>query len=122
MYPDLHGMQLVRFLMDFVVVILSFFEICLWILESQCQMHLSKVRIMPFYKGQRKHHQRQLPHDVENDDSGPLPQPSPEWRLQLALSGHLLVFGYIPIPFMPITLPSYIIPQPQALLESLMSA
>lgn len=127
MIPVLRRMQLVRFLVDFVVSISSFLEKCLWILESQCQIHLSKVRITPLYKGQHKQHHRQRQERVAGNDAGggvrPLPnQPSPEWRLQLAFSGHVLLFGYIPIPFISVTLPSFIIPQPHALLEFLLSA
>lgn len=107
MIPVLRSMQLVRFLVDFVVSISSFLEKCLWILESQCQIHLSKVRITPLYKGRQKIH---------------LDEHSPEWRLQLAFSGHVLLMGWIPIPFISVTLPSFIIPQPHALLEYLISS
>ena len=102
MLPALRSMQLVRFFMDFIVSISSFLEKCLWIIESQCQIHLGKVRVVPIYKGQQSTSQ-------------------PDWRLQLSFSGHVLLFGWIPIPFVSVTLPTFIIPQPHALLDQLIS-
>ena len=117
MIPTLRRVQIVRFLMDFVVSISSFLEKCLWILESKCQIHLSQVRITPLYKGRRRH----------EDDDGDVdkeiqPAASPEWRLQLAFSGHVLLFGWVPVPFVNVTLPTFIIPQPHALLDYLISS
>lgn len=120
--PTLRRIQLLRLVMDFVVSISSFLEKLLWILESKCQIHLSKVRVTPIYKGRMKPNEHPQQH---NDMSGINPNsllPSPEWRLTLAFSGHLLLFGWIPIPFVSVTLPTFIIPQPHALLEYLMTA
>lgn len=114
MLPMLRSMQFVRYVVNFIVSISSFLEKCLWIIESQCQIHLSNVRITPIYKGQSV--------NVPSDDTNPITAKSPKWRLQLAFSGHVLVFGWIPIPFISVTLPSFIIPQPHALLEYLLSS
>ena len=65
------------------------------------QINLSKVQIAPLYKGRK----------AEEDIT------TPEWRLSLAFSGHVLLFSWIPIPFIGVILPSFIIPQPHALLE-----
>jgi hypothetical protein len=101
--PRLRRIQIVRWVIDFLVSMSSFLERCLWIIESKCQVHLSKVRVMPLYRGRS-----------DNKES-------PEWRLNLAFSGHALLFGWIPVPFLNISLPSFIIPQPHALLEYLLS-
>ena len=108
MIPTLRSMQLFRYIVDFVVSISSFIEKCLWIIESQLQIHLSKVRITPIYKGRAA-------------KTTPEGGPSPEWRLQLAFSGHVLLFKVLPIPFISVTLPTFIIPQPHALLDYLIS-
>ena len=94
--PSLRRIQLVRYAFDLLVAFSSLLEKLLWIVESKCQIHLSKVKISPFYKG--------------------------DWRLSLSFSGHLLLFGWIPVPFIGIVLPTFIIPQPYALLERLMTA
>lgn len=99
--PVLKRIRIARWIIDFVVSISSFIERCLWIVESKCQIHLSKVRVQPLYR--------------------PGGQGGSEWRLSLAFSGHALLFGWIPIPFITVTLPSFIIPQPHALLEFLLS-
>ncbi|KAL3943409.1 MAG: hypothetical protein SGBAC_002534 [Bacillariaceae sp.] len=96
---------LVRFLVDWVVAISSSIEKLLWVLEGFLQIHLGKIKVSPLYKGK----------SIEEDYE------SPEWRLSLAFSGHVLLFGVIPIPFINIVLPSFIIPQPHALLEYLLS-
>ena len=96
MVPSMRRIQIVRYLLDLVGLMSFFLEKILWIVESKCQIHLSKVRVTPFYKG--------------------------DWRLSLSFSGHLLVFGWIPIPFIGVTLPAFIIPQPHALLEKLLTA
>ena len=114
MLPMLRSMQFIRYVVNFIVSISSFLEKCLWIIESQCQIHLSNVRITPLYKGQSV--------NVPSDDTNQITAKSPKWRLQLAFSGHVLVFGWIPIPFISVTLPSFIIPQPHALLEYLLSS
>ena len=124
MIPTLRRVQIVRFVVDFVVSISSFLEKCLWIVESKCQIHLSKIRITPLYKGPQKR-----PSTPQGDAALATPihhqqqqQPSPDWRLQLAFSGHVLLFGWVPIPFVNVTLPTFIIPQPHALLDYLLSA
>jgi hypothetical protein len=136
MIPTLRSIQFVRYIVDFIVSISSFIEKCLWILEAQCQIHLSKVRITPIYKGQNKNSQKgtttndtnRPPTDqmydqkLQSDPIIALTTKSPKWRLQLAFSGHVLIFGVIPIPFISIVLPSFIIPQPHALLEYLLSS
>ena len=105
--PTLRRIQIVRFLMDSIISISAFLERCLWILESKCQIHLAKIRVLPLYKGRLS----------ESDKRGR----SPDWRLQLSFSGHVLLFGWIPIPFINVTLPTFIIPQPHALLEYLLT-
>jgi len=102
--PTLRRIQIVRLFMDFIVSTSAFIERCLWIAESKCQIHLSKIRVIPLYKG----------HSSDADKS-------PKWRLSLSFSGHLLLFGWIPFPFINVTLPTFIIPQPHALLEYLLS-
>jgi hypothetical protein len=124
MIPILRSRQWVRFVVDFIVSMSSFLEKCLWILESQCRIHLSKVRITPLYKGTAVAAKMVVPSVLrqwETTADAPLPLP-PEWRLQLAFSGHVLLFNWIPIPFISVTLPSFIIPQPHALLEFLLSS
>ena len=101
--PTLRQIQIVRIVIDTVISLSSFLEKVLWIIESKCQIYLSKVQITPLYKGKRS-----------DDDA-------PEWRLSLSFSGHVLLFGWIPIPFISVTLPTFIIPQPHALLEFLMT-
>lgn len=100
--PKLRRIQIFRLFVNSVVAISSFIEKVLWIIEGFLQIHLGKVKITPLYKGKA------------NDDS-------PEWRLTLAFSGHLLLFGLIPIPFISVILPAFIIPQPHALVEYLLS-
>ena len=120
MIPTLRSIQFVRYIVDFIVSISSFLEKCLWILESVCQIHLSKVRITPIYKGQHKNHKNIANTTTTNETTTTMK--SPNWRLQLAFSGHVLIFGWIPIPFISVVLPSFIIPQPHALLDYLLSS
>ena len=101
--PSLRRIQIVRMMMDFVISISSWLEKWLWIIESVCQIHLSHVQITPTFKGR------------EQDNS-------PEWRLTLAFSGHVQLFGVLPIPFLSVALPTFIIPQPHALISNLLSA
>ena len=123
MIPTLRSIQFVRYIVDFIVSISSFLEKCLWILESQCQIHLSKVRITPIYKGQHKNQKHGGTTTTTNDTTTTTStMKSPKWRLQLAFSGHVLIFGWIPIPFISVVLPSFIIPQPHALLDYLLSS
>jgi len=105
----LRRMQIVRYCLDMLTSISSFIEKVLWIIESHCQIHLGKVSITPLYKGAEK-----MRGDDEVDE--------PQWRLSLAFSGHVILFGWIPIPFVNISLPTWIIPQPHALLEYLISS
>jgi hypothetical protein len=95
---------IMRFCVDTVIAINNYIEKVLWIIESFLQIHLHKVRVSPLYNGRSS----------VNDTS-------PEWRLTLAFSGHCLLFGMFPIPFINIILPTFIIPQPHALLEYLLS-
>ena len=74
-------------------------EKCLSCCEQKCQIHLSKVQISPFYA---------------SDDQ--------VWKCSLAFSGHVLLFQKIPIPFIHVTLPSFIIPNLHALLPQLLSS
>lgn len=130
--PTLRRLPAVRLLMDVVVSMSSFLERCLWIVESKCQIHLSHIRLVPLYKGPRQQPQEQpqssKPETHGGDGAGGRHRrasaaarvrdsddatilPSPDWRLQLSFSGHVLLFGWIPIPFINVTLPTWIIPQ-----------
>ena len=100
--PTLRRIQIVRLFMNTVASCSSFLEKILWIIESKCQIHLSKVQVTPLFKGCSDGH-------------------DPQWRLSLAFSGHALLFGWIPIPFISVTLPTFVIPQPHALLEFLLT-
>jgi hypothetical protein len=102
--PRLRRIQMIRYLVNTIIAVSHLIEKVLWILESFLQIHLGKIRIVPLYKGRSS-----------GDDK------SPEWRLSLAFSGHVQLFGWIPIPFISVILPSFIIPQPHALLEYLLS-
>lgn len=102
MIPRLRKIQMLKFLIDFVVSISSWLERCLWILEGHCQIHLSKAQMTPVYRG--------------------FAGSNPKWRLSPAFSGHVLLFGWIPIPFINVVLPTFIIPQPHAFLDYLLSA
>lgn len=102
--PRLRSIQIIRYFVDTIVAISNYIEKVLWIIEAFLQIHLAKVRIAPLYRGRSS-----------VDDT------SPEWRLTLSFSGHCLLFGIFPIPFINVILPTFIIPQPHALLEYLMS-
>lgn len=104
----LRRIQIVRYALDLLNSISSFIENILWILESKCQIHLGKVSVTPLYKGAEKGSEDGL-------------YCEPQWRLNLAFSGHVILFNCIPIPFINISLPTWIIPQPHALLEYLIS-
>ena len=103
----LRRLQIVRYALDFVTSMSAFIEKVLWIVETKCQIHLGKISLTPLYKGEQE----------GSDDE----EIEPQWRLNLAFSGHVLFFGWIPIPFVNITLPTWIIPQPHALLENLLT-
>ncbi len=104
----LRRVQIVRYAIDFIKSTSSLIEKMLWILESKCQIHLGKISLTPLYKGEQ----------VNDDDEN---STEPQWRLSLAFSGHVLLFGWIPIPFVNVVLPTWIIPQPHALLENLLT-
>uniref|UniRef100_A0A7S3VB24 Uncharacterized protein n=1 Tax=Chaetoceros debilis TaxID=122233 RepID=A0A7S3VB24_9STRA len=106
----LRRLQIVRYIIDIIKSISSFIEKVLWILESKCQIHLGKVSITPIYKGAER---SGINGEVYNE---------PQWRLSLAFSGHAIIFGWIPIPFVNIALPTWIIPHPHALLQHLLSS
>jgi len=110
--PTLRRRQILRFALDLLISLSSFIEKILWIIESKCQVHLSKIRVTPLYKGRRQ--------TKSSTDGSSFS--SPQWRLDLAFSGHVSLFGWIPIPFISVTLPTFIIPQPHALLEYLLTA
>ena len=102
--PRYRRIQIIRYFINLIIGISNYIEKVLWIIEGFLQIHLGKVRITPIYKGRNS-----------IDDT------SPEWRLVLAFSGHCQLFGLFPIPFINIILPTFIIPQPHALLEYLLS-
>mmetsp|Transcript_36708 Transcript_36708/g.88723 ORF Transcript_36708/g.88723 Transcript_36708/m.88723 type:complete len:2250 (+) Transcript_36708:90-6839(+) len=157
--PTLRRIPVVRLLMEFVVSISNYIERVLWILESFLQIHLTKVRIVPVYKGKtttttkrNKMWRRSSSKttttragnqftdvadgnttiggtEMDTDDnfdetSNNRPgeqEQRPDWRLSLAFSGHCLLFSVIPVPFINVVLPSFLIPQPHAFLEYLLS-
>jgi len=102
--PRYRRIQIIRHIINLIIGISNYIEKMLWIVEGFLNIHLGKVRITPIYKGRSS----------INDTS-------PEWRLVLAFSGHCHLFGFIPIPFINVILPTFIIPQPHALLEYLLS-
>ncbi len=102
--PRYRRMQIIRQVINLIIGISNYIEKVLWIIEGFLKIHLGKVRITPIYNGRSS-----------IDDN------SPEWRLVLAFSGHCQLFGLFPIPFINVILPTFIIPQPHALLEYLLS-
>lgn len=105
----LRRIQIVRYALDMLKSISSFIEKVLWIIESKCQINLGKISVKPLYRG------------AENVGKDGM-YCEPQWRLSLAFSGHLMLFGWIPIPFVNVVLPTWIIPSPHALLEYLVSS
>jgi hypothetical protein len=105
----LRRIQIVRYALDMLKSISSFIEKVLWIIESKCQIHLGKISVKPLYRGAENYGKDKM-------------YCEPQWRLSLAFSGHLMLFGWIPIPFVNVTLPTWIIPSPHALLEYLVSS
>lgn len=101
--PRLRRMQFMRLLLDFISSCWFLLEKVLWIIERRCQVHLSKVKATPVYRG------------LGEDDTS-------QWRLSLSFTGHLLLFDWIPFPFISFQLPTFIIPQPHALLEYLLTS
>jgi len=123
----LRRIQIVKLALDFIYSASSFIEKIFWIIESKCQIHLGKVTITPIYKGSEES-KHILEESIETKDEDSPPENStvdqahePQWRLSLSFSGHLLLFGWIPVPFVSVTLPTFIIPQPHTLLKYLLS-
>ena len=102
--PRYRRIQIIRYFINMIIAISNYIEKVLWIIEGFLHIHLGKVRITPIYKGRSS-----------IDDT------SPEWRLVLAFSGHVQLFGFLPIPFINVILPTFIIPQPHCLLKYLLS-
>jgi len=101
--PKLRRMRLIGFLIEFLASLWFLLEKMLWAIERRCQVHLGKVTATPVYRG-------------SGSDGG-----TGQWRLSLSFTGHLLLFDWIPVPFISFQLPTFIIPQPHALLEYLMT-
>ncbi len=126
----LRRVQIVRYMLDFIKSMSSLIEKVLWIAESKCQIHLGKVSLTPLYKGELHHSRNKNSGTISTsssaDGSAALDpdgdELEPQWRLSLAFSGHVTLFGWIPIPFVNIQLPTWIIPQPHALLENLLTS
>ena len=100
--PRLRRMQFVGFVIEFLASLWFLLEKILWMVERRCQVHLSKVKVVPIYRGQSVG--------------------EAQWRLSLSFTGHLLIFDFLPIPFISFHLPTFVIPQPHALLEYLLTA
>ncbi|KAL9191484.1 LOW QUALITY PROTEIN: hypothetical protein ACHAXT_001190 [Thalassiosira profunda] len=98
--PKLRRMQVVGFIIEFLASLWFLLEKILWMIERRCQVHLGKVRATPIYRG-------------SNSDG------SAQWQLGLSFTGTLAL--WIPIPFISFRLPTFIIPQPHALLEFLLT-
>lgn len=101
--PKLRRMQVVGFIVEFLASLWFLLEKILWMIESRCQVHLGRVKATPIFWGA-----------VGTDGTT-------QWRLSLSFTGHLLLFDWIPFPFISFQLPAFIIPQPHALLEYLMT-
>jgi hypothetical protein len=101
--PKLRRMQVVGFIIEYLASMWYVLEKLLWMIESRCQVHLGRVKLTPLFRG-----------TVGIDGTY-------QWRLTLSFTGHVLLFNWIPIPFISFQLPSFIIPQPHALLEFLMT-
>jgi hypothetical protein len=101
--PKLRRMQVVGFIVEFLASLWFLLEKFLWLIESRCQVHLGRVKATPIFWGA-----------VGTDGTT-------QWRLSLSFTGHLLLFDWIPFPFISFQLPAFIIPQPHALLEYLMT-
>ena len=101
--PKLRRMQVVGFIIEYLASMWFLLEKFLWMIESRCQVHLGRVKLTPIFRG-----------TVGIDGTY-------QWRLSLSFTGHVVLFNWIPIPFISFQLPSFIIPQPHALLEFLMT-
>lgn len=98
--PKLRRMQVVGFIIEFLASLWFLLEKILWMIERRCQVHLGRIKATPIFRGS----------GVDG-----------QWRLGLSFTGHLLLFDWIPIPFISFQLPTFIIPQPHALMEYLMT-
>lgn len=98
----------IRLVLSFLLGLSSVLERFLWFVESKCQIHLSRVRIIPHYK--------QCDDEKVNNQSK-----NRNWRLQLSFSGYILLCDWIPVPFINVRLPTFIIPAPYAFLKDLIS-
>ena len=101
--PKLRRMQFVGFVIEWLASLWFLLEKILWMIERRCQIHLSKVKVTPLYRGKSTIGDAQ-------------------WRLSLSFTGHVLLFNFIPIPFVSVCLPTFVIPHPHALLEYLLTA
>jgi hypothetical protein len=117
-HSTLRRVQLIRILIDLISISSQFLEKVLWIIESQCQIHLSHISVKPVYKGKKKATSTVT---TRVNSFNVKAEVTPEWHLPLAFSGHAVLFGFIPIPFVSVVLPTFIIPQPHALLTKLLS-
>jgi hypothetical protein len=113
LFDDLMWIPLLRgsifgFLLDAFAEVMYLVEKVLWWIERRCVVHLGKVKAVPIYRS------RLGANAISKEDDA-------HWRLGLAFSGHVLLFDCIPIPFLSVRLPTFIIPQPHALIEHLMT-
>ena len=97
MRANMRRVQILQWALDFLASFTSWFEKLLWGVEQYLQIHLSKVTVLPVYRGGS----------------------SPHFRLSLSFSGTVTLFNLIPIPFISLSLPTMIIPAPHALLTKL---
>jgi hypothetical protein len=98
----------------FVVSLSSVLETVLWWIETKCHIHLSKVKVEPIYR-------HVVAESLLDSGKGDLDQSSKCWRLRLSFSGHVVLWDWIPIPFVNVALPTFIIPAPHAFLKHLLS-
>ena len=89
--PRLRRMQFVGYIIEFLASLWFLLEKILWMIERRCQVHLSKVKVAPIYRGQSAVGEAQ-------------------YRLSLSFTGHLLLFDFLPIPFISFHLPTFVIP------------
>eukprot|EP00934_Nitzschia_sp_Nitz4_P007636 Nitzschia sp. Nitz4//scaffold156_size52432//1734//7901//NITZ4_006821-RA/size52432-snap-gene-0.12-mRNA-1//-1//CDS//3329537397//7626//frame0 len=108
--PHLRRIYLMRYIVESIVAVSHLIEQILWLVEGFLQIHLGKIHMTPIYKG-----------PATTTSAPGQGSPSPDWRLSLAFSGHVLLFGFLPIPFIHVTMPTFVIPQPHALLHYLLS-
>ena len=99
--PVLRGSFLFGHVLDILTSMWYLIEKALWWIEKRCVIHLGKVKAVPIYRG-----------GIQDA----------RWRLSLSFSGYVLLFDRIPVPFMSVRLPTFLIPQPHALVERLMTS